>query len=106
MIFYLNSMTKTLRNSFYAKYGYNFKNKEMREYFEANCREQGVEYKVNPNFSESDFNATERKNIALIREMENMTELINIIVGVFSHKRRRQGVMDIAGGAEANGPAA
>lgn len=67
-----------LRNSFYAKYGYNFKNKEMGEYFEANCREQGVEYKVNPIFSESDFNATERKNIALIREMENMTEPISL----------------------------
>lgn len=61
-----------LRNSFYAKHGYNFKNKEVREYFEANCRHQGVEYKVNPNFSESDFNEIERKNIALIREMESM----------------------------------
>ena len=61
-----------LRNSFYAKYGYGFKNKEVRAYFEANCKDQGVEYKVNPNFSESDFNETERKNIELIREMESM----------------------------------
>ena len=60
-----------LRNSFYAKYGYNFKNKEVKAYFEANCRNQGLEYKVNPNFSESDFNETERENIELIREMEN-----------------------------------
>lgn len=63
-----------LRNSFYAKHGYNFKNKELREYFEANCREQGVEYKVNPKFSESVFNEVERKNIELIKEMENMKE--------------------------------
>lgn len=63
-----------LRNSFYAKHGYGFKNKEVREYFEANCKDQGVEYKVNLNFSESDFNETERKNIGLIREMESMTE--------------------------------
>lgn len=67
-----------LRNSFYAKHGYNFKNKEVREYFEANCREQGVEYKVNLNFSESDFNETERKNIVLIKEMENMKEPMKI----------------------------
>jgi len=63
-----------LRNSFYARHGYNFKNKELREYFEANCREQGVEYKVNPKFSESVFNEVERKNIELIKEMENMKE--------------------------------
>ncbi len=63
-----------LRNAFYASHGYGFKNKEIREYFEANCKEQGVEYKVNPRFSEADFNETERKNIELIRQMENMKE--------------------------------
>ena len=63
-----------LRNSFYAKHGYNFKNKEVKAYFEANCRDQGVEYKVNPHFSESDFNEIERENIELIREMENIKE--------------------------------
>ncbi len=59
-----------LRNSFYAKYGYGFKNKEVKAYFEANCKDQSVEYKVNPHFSEADFNETERKNIELIRQME------------------------------------
>ena len=29
---------------------------ELREYFEANCKAQGITYKVNPNFSESVFN--------------------------------------------------
>lgn len=65
-----------LRNSFYAKYGYDFKNKELREYFEANCKSQGITYKVNPNFSESVFNEVERKNIEHIKEMENMKEPI------------------------------
>lgn len=65
-----------LRNSFYAKYGYNFKNKDLRDYFEANCKAQGITYKINPNFSESIFNEVERKNIELIKEMENMKEPI------------------------------
>lgn len=65
-----------LRNSFYAKYGYDFKNPELREYFETNCKAQGITYKVNPNFSESVFNEVERKNIELIKEMENMKEPI------------------------------
>ena len=39
-------------------------------------KEYGKEYKVNPNFSESDLNETERKNIELIREMESITEPI------------------------------
>ena len=50
--------------------------KELREYFEANCKAQGITYKVNPNFSESVFNEVERKNIELIKEMENMKEPI------------------------------
>ena len=29
-------------------------------------------YQVNPNFSESDFNEIERKNIEIIREIENL----------------------------------
>lgn len=61
-----------LRNAFYASHGYDFANNDLKKYFEDNCMRMGVEYHVNPNFSESDFNETERKNIALIREMENM----------------------------------
>ena len=63
-----------LRNSFYAKYGYNFKNIDLRDYFETNCKAQGITYKINPNFSESIFNEVERKNIELIKEMENLKE--------------------------------
>ncbi len=49
---------------------YGFKNKETREYFEANCKEQDIEYKADAHFSEEVFNETERKNIELIRQME------------------------------------
>lgn len=61
-----------LRNSLYAKRGYNFKNKELRNYFEANCEAQGINYIVNTNFSESDFNETEKQNIEIIKKMENL----------------------------------
>ena len=61
-----------LRNSLYAKRGYNFKNKELRNYFEANCEAQGINYIVNTNFSESDFNETEKQNIEIIKKLENL----------------------------------
>ena len=65
-----------LRNSLYAKRGYNFKNKELRDYFEANCEVQGINYIVNTNFSESDFNETEKQNIEIIKKMENLKTLL------------------------------
>lgn len=74
LFFLTRQEMSVLRNAFYAAHGYGFKNKEIREYFEDNCKAQGVEYKVNPNFSESDFNEAEKANIELIRQMENMTE--------------------------------
>lgn len=33
-------------------------------------------YKISPKFSESDFNEIEKKNIAIIKEMENTKEPI------------------------------
>lgn len=44
-------------------HGYVSVNNGLKKYFEDNCKHMGVEYHVNPNFSESDFNATERKDI-------------------------------------------
>ena len=61
-----------LRNAFYAKKGYDFKNKDLKMYFVRNCEAQDLIYQINPNFSESDFNEIERKNIELIKEMENL----------------------------------
>ncbi len=65
-----------LRNSFYAKYGCNFEKIEIKKYFDANCEVQGIKYKTNLNFSESVFNEIEKKNIELIRYMENKKEAL------------------------------
>ena len=61
-----------LRNSFYAIHGYDFKNQKWKDYFSEMYEKNDSKYIINPNFSESDFNEIERKNIALIRKMENM----------------------------------
>lgn len=63
-----------LRNAFYAAHGYDLKNRELKKYFDDTCIRMGVRYHVNPNFSKSDFNEIEWKNIELIRKMENTTE--------------------------------
>jgi len=61
-------------NSFFARRGYDFKNKLYRDYFgklttkEWSC----FEYKVNPKFKESDFNEFERKNIDYLLKLEKM----------------------------------
>ncbi|MDE7290679.1 MAG: YARHG domain-containing protein [Treponemataceae bacterium] len=67
LFFLSNEQLRLLRNAFYAIHGYHFKSHGLQNYFT-----KFMWYKVNPNFSESDFNETERKNIALIRKMENM----------------------------------
>lgn len=64
---------RILRNMFYAKHGYSFKDNNLLEYFK---NIPDFNYQINPNFSESDFNEIERKNIELIREMENLKEPI------------------------------
>ena len=65
---------ETLRNSIYATHGYDFKNQKWKDYFSKMYEEKDQVYAINPNFSENEFNEIERKNIELIREMENMTE--------------------------------
>lgn len=71
-IFYLtNNQLSLLRNSFYAMHGYDFKNQTYKSFF-SNYKW----YKVSPKFSESDFNEIEKKNIAIIKEMENTKEPI------------------------------
>ena len=46
-----------MRNEIYARHGYIFQSKELKEYFESKSW-----YTPNPNFSESDFSSTEKKN--------------------------------------------
>lgn len=76
LFFMQNKDLNILRNSIYACHGYNFKNQKWKDYFSTALEQQGFTYKINPNFSESDFNDIERKNIELIREMENLEEPI------------------------------
>ena len=67
-------------NFFFARHGYDFKNKLYRDYFRQIELEQqydgdyyfGFEYKVNPNFKEKDFNEFERKNIDYLLKLEKM----------------------------------
>ncbi len=69
-VFFLsNEQLRLLRNAFYAIHGYRFKSQALQNYFT-----QCGRYKPNSSFFEADFNETERKNIELIRQMENMTE--------------------------------
>lgn len=70
---------RILRNAFYACHGYDFKSEDLKRYFariDTLQHEEAGKRKrfVNPHFSEADFNEIERKNIELIRQMENMKE--------------------------------
>lgn len=67
--FLSNEQLRLLRNAFYAIHGYRFKSQVLQNYFT-----QCGRYKPNSSFSEADFNETERKNIELIRQMENIKE--------------------------------
>ena len=71
LFFLSNKQLRLLRNAFYAIHGYDFKSQDLKEYFSGFSW-----YKPNPNFSESDFTEIERKNIELIRQMENQEETI------------------------------
>lgn len=73
LFFMLPSQLRLLRNTFYACHGYNFKSDDLSHIF--NEVYYGY-YKINPNFSESDFNEIERKNIELIKEMEKLKDPI------------------------------
>lgn len=72
LFFLSKECLEILRNSFYAAHGYDFKNQKWKDYFSEMYEKRDSKYIINPNFSESDFNETERKNIELIREMEKI----------------------------------
>jgi hypothetical protein len=62
-------------NFFYAIHGYDFKNPVYKNYFQ-NLRSFGdynnTKYKINPNFTEKNFNEIERKNINYLLKIERM----------------------------------
>ena len=67
--FYLYNKLRILRNSFYAIHDYIFNSKDLDLFY------SGFKwYKKNTNFSESNFNNFERKNIETIKEIESMKE--------------------------------
>ena len=69
LLFYMTkSQLALLRNAFYAIHGYKFKNPKYSEYFGHDFNK--LWYKINPNFSENDFNEIERANITLIKKYE------------------------------------
>lgn len=69
-LFYIsNNQLRILRNSFYAIHDYIFNSKDLDLFYSA-----FKWYKKSTNFSESNFNNFERKNIETIKEMESMKE--------------------------------
>lgn len=71
LFFFNQEQLSQFRNSFYAIHGYIFKNTKWTDFFKIIFDEIGLQYKQNIDFTESDFNEIERKNIELIKEMEN-----------------------------------
>jgi len=60
-------------NFFSAMHGYDFKNQQYKDYFqnlEQFYDKNSTKYKVNPNFSERDFNDIERKNVNYLLNLE------------------------------------
>jgi hypothetical protein len=61
-------------NFFFAAHGYDFKNPQYKNYFQKlkYVGHNTAPYKVNPSFSEKDFNDIERKNIDYLLKLEKM----------------------------------
>jgi hypothetical protein len=72
---------RILRNAFYAQYGYNFKDPELRDLFQE-MQDQWERPILNARssiFSESLINQIERENISIIRELELLKDYSSII---------------------------
>lgn len=72
LYFLNNKQLQLLRNSFYALHGYSFKNPQLTEFYIENLSTYSE--LLNKGFDEKSFNDIEKKNIELIRELENMKE--------------------------------
>ena len=68
LIFLTNTQLKIMRNAFYARYGYIFKDVYLNKFFHVEC--DNIKYKENPNFKESMLNDVERFNVATIKKLE------------------------------------
>lgn len=68
LMFLTNTQLKIMRNAFYARYGYIFKDAYLNNFFHVEC--DNIKYKENPNFKESMLNDVERFNAATIKKLE------------------------------------
>mgnify|MGYP006376384925 FL=1 len=74
LYFLNNKQLQLLRNSFFALHGYAFKNPELTDFYTENLPKYSE--LVKKGFDEKSFNEIEKKNIELIRELENAKESI------------------------------
>jgi len=71
MIFLTNSQLRVMRNAFYARHGYIFSSRELRDIFDSlNYSDTLRFYEPNPNFHEGMLTDIERANIETIRRLE------------------------------------
>jgi hypothetical protein len=71
LILLTNKQLRIMRNAFYARHGYIFKDEELRKLF-LKYVDYGFNYHENPNFSESMLTEIDRANIATIQRLEAM----------------------------------
>jgi hypothetical protein len=73
-IFLTNRQLQVVRNAYYARHGYMFRNTALGSMYE--CRELSsrrfgnIHYRENPNFTEAMLTETDRANIAIIQRLE------------------------------------
>jgi hypothetical protein len=71
-IFLTNRQLQVLRNAYYARHGYIFKNTELARMYEGfpDSNFGNINYRENPDFTESMLTETDRANIAIIQRLE------------------------------------
>jgi hypothetical protein len=77
-IFLTDKQLQVARNAYYARHGYIFKNPAMGRMMYEDFRAPSfgnINYKENPNFSESMLTDTDRANIAIIQKLEEIKKL-------------------------------
>jgi hypothetical protein len=73
-IFLTSKQLQVIRNAYYARHGYIFKNMALKKMY-LNLNQEtfgGINYRENPNFSESMLTDTDRANIETIRRLEQL----------------------------------
>jgi hypothetical protein len=73
-IFLTDKQLQVIRNAYYARHGYIFKNTALKKMYTDLTKKTfgGINYQENPNFSESMLTEIDRANIATIQRLEAM----------------------------------